>query len=70
MFLEQYDLFWAFFEKFKKVTDVWLFSGPRAFVWNTDILCDDPQLFSSQYFFKNKFSRGCMVKISQFWFFY
>ncbi len=53
MFLEQYDLFWAFFEKFKKVTNVWLFLGPRTFVWNTDILCDDPQFFFSQYFLKN-----------------
>ncbi len=45
--LEQYDLFWAFFEKFKKVTDVGLFLGPRTFVWNTNILCDDPQFFSA-----------------------
>ena len=61
--------FSCFFEKFKKVTDVWLFLGPRTFVWNTDILCDDPQFFFSQYFLKNKFSRDVWLKFLNFDFF-
>ena len=51
------------------MTDVWLFLGPRTFVWNTDILCDDPQFFFSQYFFKNKFSRDVWLKFLNFDFF-
>jgi len=33
------------------------FLGLLTFVWNYDILCDDPQIFFSQYVLKNKFSR-------------
>ncbi len=54
--------FGLFFENFKKVTGVWLFFGQRIFVWNIDILCDDPQIFFSQYFFKNKLSRVVLLK--------
>jgi hypothetical protein len=65
MFLEQYDLFGAFFKNFKKVTGVWLFFGQRTFVGNIDILCDDPQFFSA----KNKFSRVVLLKYLNFDFF-
>ena len=57
MFLEQYDLFWPFFNIFKELTGVRLFFGPRNLIWNKDILSDDPQIFFGQNFLKNKFSR-------------
>ncbi len=68
MVLEQCDLSWAFFENFKKVTGVWLFFGQRTFVWNIDILCDDPQFVFSQYL-KKKFSRVVLLKFLNFDFF-
>jgi len=51
MFLEQYDLFWAFSNIFKELTGVRLFFGPRDLIWNKDTLSDDPQIFFANIFF-------------------